>query len=112
MIDAVPVSPKPVPSLKPKQVPPAAAPVVSNHHSKDPVSVLDTPYSETTTNELGKHSYIRFDASSHVLRTSSTKLSAEALPFTPSCLHQTPVISNAPPPSSSIEHRPRLDVVA
>ena len=112
MIDAVPVSPKPVPSLKPKQVPPAAAPVVSNHHSKDPVSVLDTPYSETTTNELGKHSYNRFDASSHVLRTSSKKLSAEALPFTPSCLHQTPVISNAPPPSSSIEHRPRLDVVA
>ena len=92
-------------------MPSVAAPVVSNH-SKDSVSVLDAPYSETTTNELGKHSYIRFDASSRVLRTSSTKLSAEALPFTPRCLRQTSVISNAPPPSSLIEHRPRLDVVA
>ena len=96
MIDAVPVSPKLVPLLKPKQVPSVAAPVVSNH-SKDLVSVLDAPYSETTTNELGKHSCIRFDASSCVLRTSSTKLSAEALPFTPRCLHQTSVSSNALP---------------
>ena len=112
MIDAVPVSPKPVPSLKLKQVPPAAAPVVSNHHSKDPVSVLDTPYSETTTNELGKHSCICFDASSRVLHTSSKKLSAKALPFTPRCLHQTSVPSNAPPPSSLIANRPQSGVVA
>ena len=111
MIDVVCVSPKPVPLLKPKKVLSVAAPVVSNH-SKDPVSVLDAPYSETTTNELDKHSCICIDASSCVLHTSTKKLSANALPFTPRCLHQTSVPSNAPPPSSLIANQSQPSVVA